>query len=97
MDRNLLTDQQWAKMEPHCLGKPKTPDVPAATTANFWRPFFGLRERVAHGVIFQLNLASGIRCSNVTATGSKLMFSHTSSMRSRMIRTWNMPWLMQPL
>lgn len=25
MDRNLLTDQQWAKMEPHCLGKPTDP------------------------------------------------------------------------
>jgi len=22
MDRNILTDAQWAKMEPHCLGKP---------------------------------------------------------------------------
>jgi transposase len=22
MDRNVLTDAQWAKIEPHCLGKP---------------------------------------------------------------------------
>ena len=25
MDRNILTDAQWAKMEPHCLGKPADP------------------------------------------------------------------------
>jgi lysophospholipase L1-like esterase len=25
MDRNVLTDGQWAKMEPHCLGKPTDP------------------------------------------------------------------------
>src|ERR1044071_9056555 len=25
MDRYVLTDAQWAKMEPHCLGKPSDP------------------------------------------------------------------------
>jgi len=25
MDRDVLTDAQWAKMEPHCLGKPTDP------------------------------------------------------------------------
>ena len=25
MDRLVLTDAQWAKMEPHCLGKPSDP------------------------------------------------------------------------
>src|ERR1700724_2619331 len=25
MDRFVLTDAQWAKMEPHCLGKPSDP------------------------------------------------------------------------
>src|SRR4051812_50103459 len=25
MDRFVLTDAQWAKMEPHCLGKPTDP------------------------------------------------------------------------
>ena len=25
MDRYVLTDAQWAKMEPHCLGKPTDP------------------------------------------------------------------------
>ncbi|MDQ0839096.1 hypothetical protein QFZ54_002880 [Sphingomonas faeni] len=25
MDRNVLTDAQWAGMEPHCLGKPADP------------------------------------------------------------------------
>ena len=37
MERFVLTDAQWAKMEPHCLGKPSDPGRP-------WRdlpPFFG--------------------------------------------------------
>jgi len=25
MERFVLTDAQWAKMEPHCLGKPRDP------------------------------------------------------------------------
>lgn len=25
MDRNVLTDAQWARIEPHCLGKPGDP------------------------------------------------------------------------
>ena len=25
MDRDVLTDAQWAKIEPHCLGKPRDP------------------------------------------------------------------------
>jgi hypothetical protein len=25
MDRFIITDQQWLKMEPHCLGKPSDP------------------------------------------------------------------------
>ena len=25
MDRNVLTDARWAKIEPHCLGKPGDP------------------------------------------------------------------------
>ena len=25
MDRDVLTDVQWAKIEPHCLGKPRDP------------------------------------------------------------------------
>lgn len=25
MDRSILTNAQWAKMEPHCLGKPTDP------------------------------------------------------------------------
>lgn len=25
MDRFILTDAQWARMEPHCLGKPSDP------------------------------------------------------------------------
>src|SRR5271163_1116906 len=40
MERFVLTDAQWAKMEPHCLGKPTDP----VRTGSPWRdlpPLFG--------------------------------------------------------
>ena len=57
MERFVLTDAQWAKMEPHCLGKPSDPGrsgsdnrrfveavLWVARTGSPWRdlpPFFG--------------------------------------------------------
>ena len=57
MERFVLTDAQWAKMEPHCLGKPSDPGRSGkdnrlfleavlwiARTGSPWRdlpPFFG--------------------------------------------------------
>ena len=35
MDRYLLTDAQWAKMEPHCLGKPSDPGRSGADNRRF--------------------------------------------------------------
>ena len=36
MDRFILTDAQWTKMEPHCLGKPTDPGARGATTGCSW-------------------------------------------------------------
>src|SRR6476620_7424795 len=57
MERFVLTDAQWAKMEPHCLGKPSDPGRSGSDNRRFveavlwivrtgspWRdlpPFFG--------------------------------------------------------
>jgi transposase len=57
MERFVLTDAQWAKMEPHCLGKPTDPGRSGSDNRRFveavlwivrtgspWRdlpPFFG--------------------------------------------------------
>ena len=35
MDRYVLTDAQWAKMEPHCLGKPTDPECSGSTSRRF--------------------------------------------------------------
>ena len=35
MDRFVLTDAQWAKMEPHCLGKPGDPGRSGADNRLF--------------------------------------------------------------
>jgi transposase len=35
MDRFVLTDAQWAKMEPHCLGKPGDPDRSGTNNRRF--------------------------------------------------------------
>ena len=37
MDRFVLTDAQWAKMEPHCLGKPCDPVAAARITVSLGR------------------------------------------------------------
>ena len=50
MDRFVLTDAQWAKMEPHCLGKPTDPGRSGRTTGSLSRRCCGLREPAAHGV-----------------------------------------------
>ncbi len=36
MDRYGLTDAQWAKMEPHCLGKPTDPGRSGRNNRLFW-------------------------------------------------------------
>ncbi len=35
MERFVLTDAQWAKMEPHCLGKPTDPGRSGANNRLF--------------------------------------------------------------
>ena len=35
MDRYVLSDAQWAKMEPHCLGKPSDPGRSGADKRRF--------------------------------------------------------------
>ena len=35
MERDVLTDAQWAKMEPHCLGKPTDPGRSGSDNRRF--------------------------------------------------------------
>jgi hypothetical protein len=68
MDRFVLTDAQWAKMEPHCLGKPGDPGR-TGMGGSSWRRCYGLPARAAPGVTCPRPSANGTRCSSATATG----------------------------
>ena len=67
MDRFVLTDAQWAKMAPLCLGKPTA--AVAAITACFLKRCCGLRAPAARDAICRRCSATGIRCSNAIAIG----------------------------
>ena len=49
----MLTDAQWAKMEPHCLGKPTDPGRSGATTAALSKRCCGSCGRAAPGATFR--------------------------------------------
>jgi len=57
-ERFVITDHQWALMEPHCLGKETDPG-----RTGFWRRCSGLRGPAVHGVTFRRTSENGIRCS----------------------------------
>jgi hypothetical protein len=88
MDRFVLTDAQWAKMEPHCLGKVSDPGRTGGDNRLFLEAVLWICHR---------RLASGIRCSSAMPVGCKLMFSNGFSTPFRMSRTWNLLWLMRRL
>ncbi len=51
MDRYCLTDAQWAKIEPLCLGKATDPGRTGGMNDCFSWPCCGSRARVASAVI----------------------------------------------
>lgn len=69
MHRFVLTDAQWAKMEPLCLGKPTDPGRTGATTVCFSKQCSGSPARAAHGEICRRRSVTGIRCSSGIAIG----------------------------
>ena len=69
MDRFILTDAQWVKMEPHCLGKPTDPGRTGSDNRMFLEAVLWTPGQVVRGVIFPRCLAIGTRSSPVTAIG----------------------------
>ena len=69
MDRYILTDAQWAKMEPHCLGKVTDRGRSGTIIDYFLKPYCGLHAQVAHGEIYHLNLVNGIPFLNAIEIG----------------------------
>ena len=60
MDRFFLTDAQWAKMQPFCLGKASDPGRTGETPACSPRPCCGSHARAVHGgiaaIVWELEL-----------------------------------------
>ena len=69
MDRFVLTDAQWAKMEPHCLGKPGDPGRTGMDGRLFLEAVLWIARTSSPWRDLPSTLASGTRCSSVTATG----------------------------
>ena len=62
MDRFVLTDAQWAKMEPHCLGKSTDPGRSGCDNRLFVEAVFWIM-RPGSPAIFRSALGIGIRPS----------------------------------
>jgi hypothetical protein len=92
MDRFVLTDAQWAKMEPHCLGKPSDPGrsgsdnrlfveavLWVARTGSPWRDLPKQFGKAVNGVIaFFMALLSfrGISTPSLPAQGEQRRSSY---------------------
>jgi transposase len=69
MDRFILTDAQWAKMEPHCLGKPTDPGRTGSDNRMFLEAVLWIARTGSPGETFLRCLAIGIQSSPVFAIG----------------------------
>ena len=91
-----MTDAQWAKMEPHCLGKPTDPGRSGRDNRLFMEAVLWIVRTGSPWRDIPAILGTGARRSDGFAIGGKPMFSSGFSMPYRRNRTWNMPWLMPP-
>ena len=79
MDRFVLTDAQWAKMGPHCLGKASDPGRSGGDNRLFLEAVLWIARTCSPWRDLRRRSARGTRCSNGTGTGLKLMFSNAFS------------------
>ena len=89
MDRLSLTNAQWQKIEPHCLGKKSDPSRTGGDARLFVEAILWIART---GSLWRdLPAATGTRCSSGFAIGSKPMFLNGYSMPFPMIPIWNTP------
>ena len=84
MDRFVLTGAQWAKMEPHCLGKPTDPGRSGRNNRLFLEAVLWIVRTGSPGAIFLPCSATGARHFGDFAIGAKPTFSSAFSMLCRM-------------
>src|SRR5882757_9440284 len=71
MDRFVLTDAQWAKMEPHCLGKPSDPGRSGGNNRLFVEAVLWIARTGSPWRDLPSSSVSGTVCACVTSMGSK--------------------------
>jgi transposase len=69
MHRFVLTDVQWAKMEPLCLGKPTDPGRSGSDNRMFLEAVLWIARTGSPWRICRRRSATGIRCSSAIAIG----------------------------
>src|SRR5262245_50813321 len=96
MERFVLTDAQWAKMEPHCLGKPTDPGRSGRNNRLFVEAVLWI---VRTGSPWRDLPAFFGKWNSVFALyrgWSKPMFSFGFSKPAQTNRTWSKPWSTLP-
>src|SRR5436853_7622004 len=96
MERFVLTDAQWAKMEPHCLGKPTDPGRSGSDNRRFveavlWIVRTGSPWRDLPALFGNWNTVFK-RYRDWVKAGVLSGFSRPA----RRSRTWNTPWSTPP-
>ena len=74
MDRFFLTDAQWAKMEPHCLGKPTDPGRTGRNNRLFIEAVLWIARTGSPWRDLPPCSATGTRPSIASATGESRCF-----------------------
>ena len=69
--RWVLTDEQWAKMEPQCLGVMVILDAAGTDNRRFVEVCVDCHAQAAPGETCRQSSANGTRCSNALETGLK--------------------------
>src|ERR1700737_1378390 len=96
MERFVLTDAQWAKLEPHCLVKRTAPGRSGSDNRRFVEAVLWIVRTGSPWRDLPPLLATGTLFSSGTATGLKLTFSLSFSRPVRTRQTWNTPWSTPP-
>src|ERR1700738_3046208 len=96
MERFVLTDAQWAKMEPHCLGKPSDPGRSGSDNRRFveavlWIVRTGSPWRDLPAMFGRWNTVFKRYRDWVKADIFKRLFDAASEER-----TWSTPWSTPP-
>ena len=74
MERFVLTDAEWAKMEPHCLGKPSDPGRSGSDNRRFVEAVLWIARTGSPGAIFRYSSATGTRFQALPRLGEGWRF-----------------------